>query len=134
MRNLLLGLVLFVATASAAAAATLVNVTGDVLVNTGSGFVRATEGQQVGPGNRVMIGSRGGAATIVYDPACIENVERGRAVVVQQGVPCNAPGANTTPAQLGAGVPQGVLVVGGAVIAIGAGVLIYNATKGSSSP
>jgi hypothetical protein len=115
-------------------AATLVNVSGDVLVNTGRGFVRATEGQRIDPGNRVMIGSSGGAATIVYDPLCIERVERGRAVIVQQGVPCTVAGASTTPAPVGAGISQGALIVGGVAIAVGAGVLIYNASKSSSSP
>ena len=109
----------------------LTTANGDVLVNTGRGFVRGTAGQNLNPGDRVMIGRGGGSATVSYDPACFENVAVGGVVTVRAGVPCNAPGAQTQPAPFG-NVPPVAIAVGGAAV-IGGGILIYNATKSSDS-
>ena len=137
MRSFIVALAFVMASSSMAQAATLAKADGDVLVNTGSGFQRGVLGQELKPGDRVMVGRQGGDATIAYDLACLERVQIGRVVVVQPNVPCNAPGANTTIAPVDAvtAFPGGTtgLIFGGAVL-IGAGVLIYQATQGSSSP
>ncbi len=133
MRRFLSALAAMAVTVQAADAATLINVNGNVLVNTGNGFQTAVEGQTVNPGNRIMVGRGGGSATIAYDLQCIERVALGRVITVQTAVPCNTPGAQTAPAPLGAGVSPG-LVVGGVAAAAGVGVLIYLGTKKNSSP
>lgn len=137
MRSLVVTLALVMALSPLAQAATLAKADGDVLVNTGNGFRRGVLGQELKSGDRVMVSRQGGDATISYDLSCLERVQVGRVVVVQPNVPCNAPGANTTIAPVDAvtAFPGGTtgLIVGGAVL-IGAGVLIYQATQGSSSP
>ena len=141
MRRFAMAVALAIATGSVAQAATLSKVEGDVLVNTGRGFPRGVLGQQLKAGDRVMVGRPGGNATISYDISCLERVPTGRVIVVQVAVPCNAPGANTSIAPVDAvaldavpAIPGGAtaLIVGGAV-GIAAGVLIYQATKDSSS-
>jgi len=134
MRELFVGAALLAMVSSSVDAATLVNLTGDVLVNGGRGFARAVEGQNLRPGDRVMVGRGGGSATIAYDPLCIERVEVGRVATVAGGVPCNVTGTATSPAAFGAGVPSTALIIGGGAAVVGAGVLIYSATKKSSSP
>ena len=126
MRNFLIAATILLVSAAGAQAAVLTSAVGDVLVNTGSGFRRGVEGQQLNPGDRVMIGRGGGNATISYDIVCLERVNVGRVATVQPNAPC------TPETPLEAGVPTGVLIAGGAALAIGGGVLIYNATKGSS--
>ena len=120
--------------ASSASAATLTLVEGNVLVNTGKGFVKGVLGQELKPGDRVMIGNGGGNATIAYDVTCLARVVRASQVVrVQSGIPCtaNSPAAAPEAGTGFAGVNTGTLVVGGA-IAIGAGFGIYHLTKPSS--
>ncbi|MEQ1718037.1 MAG: hypothetical protein ABL907_19020 [Hyphomicrobium sp.] len=131
MRRVIMALSIIAASSLGAEAATLSTTTGDVLVNTGSGFSRAVQGQELKPGDRVMVGRAGGGATISYDLSCLERVQIGLVVTVQAGVPCNAPGATTTTAPLGAGLAPEVAILGAAA-AIGGGVLIYNATRSSS--
>ena len=131
MRRLVVALAIVVAFSAVSNAATLSTLNGDVLVNTGNGFGRAAVGQPLKPGDRVMVGRNGGDATISYDLSCLERVQVGRIVVVQTGIPCNAPGANTTPAPLGSGIATETLLIG-AGAAAGAGAIIYFATKGSS--
>jgi len=123
--------------AAPASAATLAVWQGEVLVNTGKGFIRGAPGQELQPGDRVMVGAQGGKATISYDPSCAENVPVGRVVVVQAGVPCNTqssmqPTQATDGNQVGTiipGVPDTAVIVGGIALGVGGGILIYNATK-----
>ena len=129
------GLAIFVAALAVAAvpagAATLSLANGNVLVNSGNGFVRATEGQQVSPGTRVMIGAGGGNATIAYDLNCLERVTAGQVVTVKPSVPCT-PNSPLASPQAGLGIPNGALVAGGAVLAVGVGIGIYQLSKPSS--
>jgi hypothetical protein len=116
--------------ATSAGAATLSTADGDVLVNGGRGFVRGQAGQNLNPGDRVMVGRGGGNATISYDLSCFERVTIGTVSAVRTGIPCQTTGATTTPSILG-NVPTEVIVLGGAA-AVGAGVLIYQAAKSTS--
>lgn len=135
--------------ASPAGAATLKSVDGDVLVNAGNGFVRATAGQEVRSGDRVMVGARGGAAAIAYDQGCLENVQKGHVVTVKPFSPCGAAdsgdgesrgrGAGAVGGSGGGvvgpvagGIPNAALIAGGAAVAVGVGVGIYQLSKPSS--
>ncbi len=135
--------------AAPAGAATLSLSSGNVLVNTGNGFVRATEGQQVNPGTRIMIGTGGGNATIAYDLSCLERVTPGQVVTVKRSSPCAADsgqssdnsgssgntgggGGGTGTGNIIGGVPDTAVVVGGVAAAIGAGIGIYQLSKPSS--
>ncbi len=133
MRNVqaaALAIYLGICSATAVSAATLSTAAGDVLVNTGRGFVRGQQGQVLNPGDRVMVGNGGGNATVSYDLSCFQSVNVGTVVTVRQGIPCENPATTTNPAPLG-NVPTEIIVLGGAAV-IGGGVLIYNATKSSS--
>jgi hypothetical protein len=119
---------------SDAQSATLSSATGEVLVNAGRGFERATAGQELKPGDRVMVGRGGGEAVISYDLTCVDTVAVGRVATVVPNIPCNVPGVDGAGAAAGAGIPQGVLIAGGVAVAVGGGLLIYNATKKKNSP
>jgi hypothetical protein len=85
------------AAAPAAHTATLMNATGDVLVNASNGFRRADEGQTITPDAPVMVGRGGGSAVIAYDLTFTESATAAQVVTAQPGAPCNAPGAQTFP-------------------------------------
>lgn len=146
--------VAFLMAVSTASAATLSSIEGEVLVNTGNGFAKATAEQQLKTGDRVMIGARGGKASVAYDPACAEQVERGFVVTVKPFAPCGATdsgdgrgsikddraaggvvgggGSLAGAAAPAAGLPTAAVVAVGVAVAVGAGVLIHKATKPSS--
>ncbi len=138
-------------------AATLSMAEGDVLVNAGNGFTRATAGQELRAGDRVMVGARGGTAAIAYDQACIEQVQKGHVTTVKASVPCaaesgdgqdslkdrraaggaggggtSAGGIGAGAALGGAGIPSAAVVAGGVAVAVGVGVGIYQLSKPSS--
>jgi hypothetical protein len=122
--------------AAPAGAAVLSQANGNVLVNTGNGFGGGQVGQQLRPGDRVMIGSGGGYAYIAYSTSCVQRVQAGTVVVVQQGIPCT-PSSPPARAEAGFGNFTGVptdplLIVGGAGLIAGAGIGIYQLTKPSS--
>lgn len=118
-------------------AATLVDIKGDVLVNTGGGFVAARGPTMVAPGHQVFI-RPGGAAHIVFDDGCKVPVAHERVVQIGASSPCT-PGAEqqrqaaptgtpTMPGAAGAaevgGVSSSALVVGGLAIAGGAALAV----------
>ena len=74
-------------------AAELVVAEGNVLVNRGNGFFRANAGQQLLPGDKVMLGTQGGTARIAHSDSCFETVTPGHLVVVTSN-PC-PPGSGT---------------------------------------
>lgn len=55
--------------ASAATSAQLTGVHGNVLVDSGKGFVLVTEGAELKPGDRVMVAGDGGG-TLTFGPGC----------------------------------------------------------------
>lgn len=134
-----------------AGAATLKSINGDVLINAGNGFVRATAGQEVRPGDRVMVGVRGGSAAIAYDQGCLENVQTGQVVTVKPFSPCGGADSGDGESQRRAGgvvggsggatgggiagaggIPNAALIAGGAAVAVGVGVGIHQLSKPSS--
>lgn len=102
---------------------------GEVFVNRGNGYRRATVGQELHLGDMVMVGADGGHAKISYDHFCLENVREARVVIVRRNVPCGAAGATTTLA-----IPSLAEFASAAAVAIGVGVGlgIYLENHGSS--
>lgn len=94
-----------------------------MLVNRGGGFLRVAAGEQLKPGDLVMV-RPGGNASVAYSGGCFVNVQVGSVYTVQPENYCQLAGANVdiTPYVIGAGV------IGGA---IAGGVLL---SQGSSSP
>lgn len=136
MRRAVFLVVSMVLAAAPASAAVLSQAAGNVLVNTGNGFGAGQAGQQLKPGDRVMIGSSGGEALIAYSTSCVEQVPAGTVITVKSGIPCTA---SSPPAseQAGLGNFTGVpadplLLAGGAALIVGAGVGIYLLAKPSS--
>lgn len=99
-----------------AQAAVLSSVEGKVAVNRGSGYAPGAPGDQLKPGDRVMVTSQNGQAVITYDNECIDRVERGRIAIVQADPPCGAPAA--TPAT------TNLLIYGGASLAAGTALML----------
>lgn len=73
---------------SAAHAATLQDVRGDVLVSHGSGFVAANPGAELAPGDRIKVGRKGGAR-LVYSDGCSVPVSAGGLSMVSKQSPCS---------------------------------------------
>jgi hypothetical protein len=71
-------------------AATLVSVTGKVLINRGDGFQQATSGIEAKAGDRLMADA-GGSAKLVYPGGCQVKVTPGKVVSVGKQLPCTAP-------------------------------------------
>jgi len=90
----------------------LVNVSGEVLVNSGQGFSRVTGETEVGPGDRVR--AVAGSANIVYPNGTVVPVQNGEAVLVQSDAPASTPWF--------AGEAEPLLIVG-AVAAGAAGII-----------
>ena len=153
MKRLAVMVAAMFAVAAPAGAATLSLASGNVLANTGNGFVRATEGQQLSPGTRIMIGTGGGNATIAYDLSCLERITAGQVVTVKLGSPCAADLGQSTDgtgnpgntgggggpgtggpvtANIVSGIPNAALVGGGVAVAAGVGIGIYQLSKPSS--
>jgi hypothetical protein len=120
-----------------ASAARLESVEGDVKVHRGNGFERAAAGQELKPGDRVMVGSHG-EASIAYDE-CVERVPVGRVIVVSNAAACRAGAHAVNGAQAVSGGGPGALsvaVVGGlGLAAVGAGIYsVKRNSKQSTSP
>ena len=130
MRKFVCAVAFLAASIAAADAATLSGVQGQVLVNKGNGFVQADPGTEILPGDRVLV-QPGGSAQITYPNGAVGNVPSGGVFTVPTTPPA-APPLNTAGGPPSGGIPNGLLIAGGAAVAIGAGVLIYNATKSSS--
>ncbi len=113
--------------AGAAKAATLADASGTVLVNTGSGFRAAPISSTLPPGTRVMVRQRS-EAKVAYPDFCVVVVRPGQIHTVAQNSPCSTGAA----AEAGNLLPHDYAMVAGG-LAIGAGVLIYQATKSESA-
>jgi hypothetical protein len=74
---------------STANAATLMDVSGSVLVNKGEGFVTATGSIELNVGDKVMVGE-GGFATVSYDN-CAVALDKPTLHAVAKVAPCDAP-------------------------------------------
>ena len=110
--------------AAVANAATLVDLSGKVLVNAGKGFKPGGEAQSVSSGYRVMA-SANSQVTVQYDDGCRVTVNPGKVYTVQAKSPCvalasGAPGAGAgAGGGLGAGAGAGGGLGAGAVGAVG---------------
>ncbi len=134
MRKVIAGCVAaLVSFASTVQAATLVAVSGQVLVNRGKGFELAQPGIDLKPGD-IVVANPGATAQIMYPEGCLMPVTPGVIANVAAKAPC-APittGANPpAPPPSGFNVGTGLLI-GGAVV--GAGAAIYSMQKKNSSP
>ena len=130
MRQILTALIMMSFLAANAHAAQLTNIQGQVFVNRGDGFKQVTGPTQVNPGDRVLAGANG-KAQVFYDGSCFNNVGAGQAIIIPQGQPC-APAAEQTATTGGIGTTT--LVVGGLVVAVGAGVAIAASSRSSKKP
>jgi hypothetical protein len=105
--------VLTVAMSVSANAATLVDLSGKVLVNAGNGFKVAKEAQSISVGSRVTA-SAGAQGVVQYDDGCRVDVKPGSVYTIAAKSPCALALNNTTTA---ASLPgeAGVLPAAGAV-------------------
>ena len=119
--------------ASAAEAAMVTDIRGDVLVNRGVGFAPVKEPVELAPGDLVLAGS-GGSARVHFSKDCEITVRPGQIVRVTVASPCQkagaqVPGGNTA-AGAGGGISTSTLVIGGLVIAGGGGLALGLAAGG----
>lgn len=112
---------------TAADAATLSGVQGEVLANQGNGFFRATSGQQLQTGDQVMV-QPGGSANIVYRSGLTQAIPSGGVFTVPSE---EVTGAVPPAAAAAPGLSSTALVIGG-VAAVGGGVAIAASSGGGS--
>lgn len=141
MRKLLVAFAMLASLCHAASAATLSSVQGPVLINQGNGFVQATPGMTISPGDLVLV-QEGAAAQVTYPNGAIANVTPGGMFTVPTvppvaapAVPPVAPAASVAGAAgTGAGISTGVIVAGAVAGAAGLGVLVSSAGKSEKKP
>ncbi|MBS7539995.1 hypothetical protein [Ancylobacter lacus] len=113
--------------AQASAGASLVDVNGPVLVNTGNGFQQASA-TSLKAGDRVLV-RNGGKAVLSYEDGCRVDLNVGTAVTVANASPCVSSTAQiSTPA-----IPTSVIIGGMAAGGIGIGVAIAQSNDSSTS-
>lgn len=106
---------------TAAKAATLEAIQGQVMVNKGNGYRFVSGTVELNPGDMVIANS-GGGAQLIYGDGCNVPVQAGAAVTVGDQSPCAAQGGSNGGPALGPGtLALGAVVVGGG---IGAAVLL----------
>jgi hypothetical protein len=130
-------LVLLIASSGAGAASVEV-ISGDVLVDHGSGFSAVHGRTQLAPGDTV-IANPGGSAKVVYGAGCSVPVEPGSVVSVTQTPPCSIEtGAIDPPAEQPGFFNNTTLLIGGGVVVAGgvvaAVVLSQNNHNSPASP
>ena len=101
--------------------ATFDSVNGRVTASSGGGFQQVASGTQVQPGQRVNV-SQGGSARITYDNGCTLVLDQPGLYDVPTDPNCAGGAPGFSPAQIAIG----------AAVAVGVGVIIYQATKSSS--
>jgi hypothetical protein len=127
---------------------------GEAMVNGGQGY-KAQTGGELKIGDSVMV-RQGTSATIAYKDGCSFTLSAGRVLTVGATSPCadvtqagrqidfsgrmgqSGQSSNNDDNSGGGFLPPGggvnpVVIVGGVAVAVGAGLLIYNANKKSSS-
>lgn len=117
--------------ASAAQAATLTPIQGQVLLNTGGGYKPVTTSVTVKAGDSILV-NPDGLAQLSYDDCATYEIKPGDVVYVaeKETIPCGAGAIDG--AGLG-GLGANGLVVGGLAVAIGVGVVV-GVSSGSDSP
>ena len=105
---------------TAAEAATLQSIQGEVLVSHGNGYSLVRGSAQLNAGDSVFA-NPGGAAKIVYEDGCVVAVEAGSVLYVGPSSPCIETGSvSTSEASPIFEVDGTTLVIGGAVVGSGA--------------
>lgn len=125
-----------IAGGSSVTAATLSQTSGEVLVNTGSGYVSASASRELAPGTQILV-RPGGEAYVTYSADCVERITAGRIAVVQESAPCTAattqPAQSAPPVQAKAAPPAGTdntqLLIGAGLLA-GGGIAAVVALSG----
>lgn len=110
-----------------ASAATLIGVSGQVLVNRGKGFELAENGLDLKPGD-IVVANPGSTAQVIYPEGCLAPVTPGAIVAIPVNAPCAAP-----PVQTGAlpALGLGPLLLGGGAAAGGIGLATALSKNGS---
>ncbi|MCX5480094.1 hypothetical protein OSH08_13830 [Kaistia geumhonensis] len=123
-----------IATGSALAgpAATLSDVSGPVLVDSGKGFQKVSTATEVLPGSRVMV-SKGGKAMLAYADGCEKSLAANSITTVVDS------GACAQSSQVAAQTPVGLgltptMVIGGGVVIGGAAAIIIAASQDDDTP
>lgn len=113
---------------SAASAATLTPLSGNVLLNQGAGYKPVAGTVDVKPGDSVLV-NPGGSAQLTYGECASYEIKPGDVVFVAEdnSIPC------TGAAAAGAGVGSSTLIIGGLAVAAGVG-LVAGISSSSSSP
>jgi hypothetical protein len=133
MIRLVASAVAIVAFASAASAATLSDVSGSVLVDSGKGFKKVSAASDVPVGSRVMV-TRGGKAVLAYADGCQKTLAANSITTVVKSGACEQ--SSQVAAQAGGG---GLGLTPTAIIAGGVGVgaaaaIIVGASQDNDTP
>lgn len=76
-------------TATTATTVKLSQVQGDVMVNNGSRFVKATSGLEIKPGAKIVT-AKGAAVSLVYQNGCVKQLKQNSMLTVGAAVECTA--------------------------------------------
>jgi hypothetical protein len=126
-----------------ARAATVISDQGHVLLNRGDGYRLVTQPTEASPGHLVIV-NPGGAGRVMYPDGCIADVRPGAVYSVAQTSPCQA-AASASHVETGGTItppapevkPDGVsltpLLIGGAAIGVGVGLLVSQGGKDKSA-
>ena len=125
--------VLMNSAAFAATGATLSDVSGKVLVNSGDGFIPATGSMTLSVGDKILVGE-GSFAVISYTDCAVSLSKPAVVTVAGRDACASAPAdsAVVQPAGFAAGIPLQILLVGG-VVAVGGILWVTGAFKNNAS-
>jgi len=133
MIRLVASAVAIVAFASAASAATLSDVSGSVLVDSGKGFKKVSAASDVPVGSRVMV-TRGGKAMLAYADGCKKTLAANSITTVVKSGACEQ--SSQVAAQAGGGglgITPTTIIAGGVVVG-GATAIILGASQDNDTP
>jgi len=121
------------ALASAASAATLSDVSGSVLVDSGQGFKKVSAASDVPVGSRVMV-TRGGQAMLAYADGCKKTLAANSiTTVVKSGACADSAQVAAQGGGGGLGLTPTTVIAGGVVVG-GAAAIIVGASQNDDNP
>lgn len=132
MIRLVASAVAIVAFASAASAATLSDVSGSVLVDSGKGFKKVSAASDVPVGSRVMV-TRGGKAVLAYADGCQKTLAANSITTVVKSGACEQSSQVAAQAGGGLGITPTTVIAGGVVVG-GAAAIIIGASQDDDNP
>jgi len=126
---------------AATQAAMLQEIKGVVLVDRGGGFDITDGPTQLNPGDSV-IANPGGGAEVIYPDGCTVPVQPGAVIAAQKKSPCSKEGAEPEVAEkneagqvdAGGGFNTTSLLIGGAVVGLGAGAAVLLTADDNEAP